>query len=112
MNKLKLVYVPVGGPAPAHVLRSRHTKLARGMTRTLYRSDHKLNDTALRLSVRGSSDELGYRFDFGRGPGVKCRCCAQMVRGPYRLNDSGKNKLRIRRKYAATHSVKVNPLFR
>lgn len=45
--------------APESVLRNRHTRVAKGMTKTSYRSNHRLSDIACRLSVQGTLDVLG-----------------------------------------------------
>ena len=62
--------------APDHVLRNRPNKVARGMTRTLYRSGHKLDDDALTLSVHGTCDRLRSFVTSPSAPAM-CECCGQ-----------------------------------
>lgn len=78
---------------PDNIARSRRTKLALGMTITYYRAkkyrhSHRtgygLNDTALSLSVKGTSDRLGASGYTNR----KVRTVSY-----YRLSDAGKRKL-------------------
>jgi hypothetical protein len=74
------------------VLRNRHNKTARGLTRTAYRSGHKLDDTALALAVRGSSDRLAYGLLF-RTERKPCGACGSKCNGARALNDAGRRAL-------------------
>lgn len=75
------------------VLRNRHTRTAKGMTRTAYRSGHNLSESgALALSVRGTCDALAYGFMF-RTQRQPCGACGCKCRGPLALNDKGRARL-------------------
>lgn len=82
-------------PTPDHVLRNRPNKLAKGMTNTLYRSGHKLNADAQRLSVRGTLDRLDSFIGISK-PGL-CPCC-QAKTGPRVLSDMGRTRLAKQRR--------------
>lgn len=64
------------------VQRNRPNKTAKGMTKTLYRSNHRLQDDALTLSVRGTLDNLARTF-YPRGVAVAhktCACCGTVFK--------------------------------
>lgn len=91
--------------APESVLRNRHTRIARGMTKTLYRHNDFTRLLArptgrpiMNLSVRGTLDVLrGYRLFVER---VACECCGSTGKGKLRLNKTGRAKLEaLREKY-------------
>jgi hypothetical protein len=71
--------------------RHRPNKTAQGMTRTLYRSGHKVDGDALTLSVHGTLDALGrFRFHWKTARSQRaCPCCGNV--GTKRvLNDRGR----------------------
>jgi hypothetical protein len=83
------------------VLRNRPNKTAKGLTKTLYRSNHRLKDDALTLSVRGTLDTLA-RGLYTRGVPVAtktCPCCGTVFK-KLGLSPHWKRTLeRLRRKY-------------
>lgn len=83
---------------PDSVMSNRHNKLAKGMTRTLYRSQmHKVNcmkDAVISLTVRGTTDTLRGMF-YLRQRKV-CPCCGGKT-GKWELNTAGRNRLRLAR---------------
>lgn len=95
---------------PEHVLKNRHNKLARGMTRTIYESNQRdrLSDDAATLSVKGTLDKLHGLLWYTRH--ISCSTCGCKCRGKLELNDHGKRLLaylrrkqqeRLRDKYSA-----------
>lgn len=69
---------------PEYILNNRNTKLARGMTRTLYRSGHTLNGDALTLSLYGTTDVLArFKREYKRVTVTR-----------YLLSDKGRQKLK------------------
>ena len=81
------------------VLRNRHNKIAKGMTRTSWRSDHvaRLSEAALMLVVDGTTDVLRPRF-FCRTHRLPCECCGAKT-GKWALNDRGRKQLARKRRY-------------
>jgi hypothetical protein len=81
------------GAAPDAVLRNRHTRIARGMTKTAYRSAHSLDGAPMSESVRGTSDRLtGVQYFTRANPCQSCGCTCRRAR--LALNDNGRRKLR------------------
>lgn len=82
-------------------LRSRPNKIARGMTRTSYRSNQvaRMSDDAIHLSVAGTIDSLRPRFLY-RTHRLPCACCGAKT-GKWALNDRGRRQLARKRRYYA-----------
>lgn len=80
---------------PKSVYRNRPTKLAKGMTKTFYRSNHRIHsDDANSLSVTGTLDKLHTLrfFYFEKATSATCPCCGNETR-KYKLNEKGRRKL-------------------
>ena len=79
---------------PDYILKNRPNKIAKGMTRTIYRDGHgdRMSEDALRLSVRGTLDSLrGLQF-YSRH--IPCQHCGSQSRGKLALNDAGHRRLK------------------
>ena len=86
----------------AYILRNSHNRIARGMTRTIYRSGQSYSDDACRLSVKGTLDGLAGLWWLTRKsicPTCKCRT------GGLELNVHGKRKLRRLNRRPMTRST-------
>lgn len=86
--------------APESILKNRPNRTAKGMTKTLYRSEHhgnRLSADALTLSVRGTLDAL--RFNLGQAQKSVCKCCGAKT-GKLVLSERGRVKLMYMRRAA------------
>lgn len=83
--------------------RNRPNKTAKGMTKTIYKSNHHVNGDALTLSVRGTLDELARKF-YSRGVPVvskTCPCCGTAFK-KLGLSPHWKRTLELLRKQRAS----------
>jgi len=74
--------------APSYILRNRRNKVAKGMTKTCYRSCQCLSQVANQLSVKGTTDRLGASWLFIKKDPVTKK---------YRLTNHGKERLNLKR---------------